>query len=377
MIPPGTRLPDYGGQSLSQVLISVGAASGAPAWDNVLGLPPAPRYVVFLVDGLGLRLLQKYRDQAPYLSSLLDGSATETTCGLPSTTATSLTSIGTGAAPGRHGVVGYTSRIPGTQRLINALKWDDEVPPLQWQPHRTVFERLHDAGVTASVVNDAAFEHSGLTLCSQRGVPYHGLDSVWQRLDVLVDVCESAPRSVTYGYESRLDHTGHESGCDSERWRERLSAIDTELAQIRDALPDDAALLVTADHGMVDLPPQNRFEVDDVPALVEDVVLIGGEARFRHVYTRSGAADDVADRWQEVCGHRAVILTREAAEAAQWFGPVDDAVRPRIGDVVVAALDDFAVFSTRQFPVEHKMVGFHGSITDEEMLVPMLVDPPR
>ena len=65
---------------------------------------------------------------------------------MPSTTATSLTSLGTGLVPGAHGLVGFTSRIPGTDRLLNALFWDKDVDPLEWQPHPTAFSALRALG---------------------------------------------------------------------------------------------------------------------------------------------------------------------------------------------------------------------------------------
>ena len=101
---------------------------------------------MFLVDGLGAELLRRYGHAAPYLSSLAEGSATAT-AGVPSTTATCLTSLGTGLTPGAHGLVGFTARIPGTDRLLNHLRWDKPVDPLEWQPHPTAFARLAAAGV--------------------------------------------------------------------------------------------------------------------------------------------------------------------------------------------------------------------------------------
>lgn len=368
-------LPDYGGRTLGNILPSIGSAVGMSDWQNVLGLPGALRYVVVLVDGLGHRLLQRNRDHAPYLSSLLDAAA-PMVCGLPSTTATSLTSLGTALPPGSHGVVGYTSRIPGTGRLLNALKWDTSIDARDWQPHPNAFERLAESGIAASIVNKSEFAYSGLTLCSQRGVPFHGVESVWERLDVVTEVCEAEPQSVVYAYESTLDHTGHEFGCGSVEWAERLNAIDGQLRELRAALPDDAAMLVTSDHGMVDLPLDGRFDVDAERGLLEDVVLLGGEARFRHLYVQAGSADAVADRWRDRWGDRAVIVTREEAETAGWFGPIEEHVRPRIGDVLVAALGEFGVFSSHRFGIEMKMKGFHGSLTAEEMLIPLLVDLP-
>jgi len=367
-------LPRYGQRSLSDLLPSVACAMGLPGFADALGLPPARRYVVVLVDGLGWHLLDSSRDVAPYLSSL--DSLEPLTSGVPSTTVTSLTSLGTGLAPGQHGVVGYTSRIPGTDRLLNALKWSADVDPLTWQPYPSMFEQMGAAGARVATVNRASFEGTGLTVCSQRGAVYYGADTVWERLSVVAEVAK-ADCSLTYAYESTLDHLGHDVGCTGPAWRRRLAEVDDELLRLRAALPSDSVMVVTADHGMVDIATEGRLDVDDFPDLLDDVVLLGGEARLRHVYCRAGADGDVAARWRERLGDRAAILTRAAAEEAGWFGPVAPAVRPRIGDVLVAGLDGFAAFSRRLFPVEGKMIGFHGSLTPQEMLVPLLVDAPR
>lgn len=344
---------------------------GVAGFDNVLGFPEAPRYVVMLVDGLGYDLLRDCGEAAPFLSSLLvDGPMT---VGVPSTTATSLTSLGTGLAAGMHGMVGYTSRVPGTNNRINALKWDQPVDPREWQPHATVLHAMRAAGIDASVVNDAKFAESGLTLCSQRDVPFHGVDSTWERLDVILDAIEESPRSVVYAYESRLDHMGHAKGSRSTEWREMLATIDTDLQRIREELPADTVMIVTADHGMIDLPSSGRFDVDKQTGMLKDVVLLAGEARFRHVHTRAGAEADVAARWSAILGDRAIVRTQEGIE--DWFGPIDPTVRPRIGDVLVAALGDFALFSSKEFGIEFKMTGFHGSVSPAEMQVPLLVSP--
>ncbi len=370
MTDAGLNLPGLAGRrTIDQVMPSVAAALGTRGFANTLELPEAPRYVVLLVDGLGQTLLEAHANEAPFLSSL--HGVSDVVCGVPSTTATSLTSLGTGVAAGSHGMVGYTSRDPESGLRLNSLRWDLPIDPVAWQPRPSVLEMLQADGISASSVNDAKFVDTGLTVCSQRGVPFHGINSVWERLDVIVEVIEAAPRSVTYAYESRLDHTGHAHGCGSEKWREMLATIDREIADLRAELPDDCVLIVTADHGMIDLPMEGRFDVDQHPALLDDVTMVAGEARFRHLYTRNGAADDVAARWIEELGDRAVIRTQQGIE--DWFGPIAPAVRGRIGDVVVAALGDFAVFSSAEFAIEMKMTGFHGSITEPELRIPVLV----
>jgi hypothetical protein len=124
---------------------------------------------------------------------------------------------------------------------------------------------------------------------------------------------------------------------------------------------------------MVDSPPEDRLDVDEQPDLLDGVALLGGEARFRHVYCRGGAVDDVAAAWRSAVGDRAEVLTRDEAVSRGWFGPVSPVVRPRLGDVMVAAHGSFSVMSTSAFPYETKLVGLHGSLTRAEMLVPLLV----
>jgi Type I phosphodiesterase / nucleotide pyrophosphatase len=364
--------PRYSDRALSDLLPSIAAAMGQPAVDNRLELPPSRRYVVVMVDGLGWNQLRRHADLAPYLASLGDGRE-PLTCGVPSTTVTSLTSLGTGLPPGQHGVVGYTSRVPGTNELLNALKWDADVDPYVWQPQPTVFERLAAAGLRVSAANRGSFRGSGLTVCSQRGAVYYAVDTAWERIAVVSELAE-APDSLTYAYESTLDHIGHETGCTSDEWLEQLVVVDADLRRLRESLPTDAVMVVTGDHGMVDADDTGRIDVSDIAGLLEGVALFGGEARLRHLYCQAGAAPDVAARWASTLGDRAVVMTQVDAEAAGWFGPIRPELRARIGDVVVAATDRNAVLSRYHFPIETKLVGFHGSLTEAEMLVPLLVD---
>ena len=365
--------PAYHDRSLGDVLPAVAAAMGVDAGlgETSLVLPEAQRYVVFLVDGLGYQLLCDHPDEAPFLHSLL-GAQPPATVGVPSTTATSLTSLGTALTPGTHGIVGYTSRIPGSDRLLNALTWDADIEPREWQPYTTAFGRLSAAGVHTTVVNKRDFAASGLTVAGTRGAEFVGADKVGERLAAVVQASSASP-SVTYMYDGDLDWTGHGYGVRSMQWEQELSMIDAAAEQLRESLPTDVRILVVADHGMVDSPPEARLDVDDRPELREGVALFGGEARFRQLYCRGGAVDDVLATWREVLGERAEVVTRDEALRRGWFGELASDVRPRIGDVLVACRDDFCVLSRSAFPIETKLVGLHGSLTPAEMLIPILV----
>jgi hypothetical protein len=363
--------PAYGGRSLGDVLPAVANALGVDVGfhETTLELPPARRYVILLVDGLGHRLLDAHADHAPFLHALVREPGV---AGVPSTTATSLTSLGTALTPGEHGLVGYTSRIPGTDRLLNALLWDKRVDPLEWQPNDSGFARLRAAGVHATVVSKSEFVGSGLTMCGLRGAEFVGGDRVGERIAGAVAASAEDP-SVTYVYDGDLDWTGHRYGVDSAQWRAQLAAIDAAVEQLREALDPGVRLLVVADHGMVDSPAGSRIDVDAHPDLRSGVRLLGGEARFRHLYCSSGAVADVLATWREQLGSHAEVLSRDEAIERGWFGPVVPQVRPRLGDVVVASRGDHAVMSSADFPYENLLVGLHGSLTAVEMEIPILI----
>ncbi len=377
-LEPAFVEPAYRSHSLADVVPAVAAALGRPIQPPEadrpgpgLLLPDAASYVLFLVDGLGAELLRRHAHVAPFLSELLDDRRLGT-AGVPSTTATSLTSLGTGLPPGSHGLVGFTSRVPGTDRLLNALQWDKRVDPVEWQPHPTAFARLAREGVTVTSVNKREFRDTGLTVASQRGAEYVGADRVGERIAGVVAAARHRP-SLTYVYDGDLDWTGHRFGVASSAWLQQLAMVDAEAEQLREALPASTRLVVVADHGMVDSPPEARIDVDEHPELLDGVALLGGEARFRHLYAARGAVDDVVAAWRSTLAGRAVVLTRDEAIGRGWFGSVDPGVRPRLGDVVVACTGDTAVLSTAAFPYEATLVGLHGSLTPAEMLIPVVV----
>ncbi len=369
--------PAYRRRSLTEAIPAVAVALGVtevgdPSW----GLPESSAYVVLLIDGLGAELLRRNAACAPYLASLMPGS-TQATASVPSTTGVSLTSLGTGLPPGTHGVVGFTTRVPSTGQLLNALHWDKAIDPEDWQPHPTLFERLSAVGVDVRVVSKREFKGSGLSIASQRGAHYIGADRLGERLSAVTEVHRRAtpPRaSLAYVYEGDLDWVGHRYGVASEQWRHQLTAIDAQAQQLRAALPEHARLLVVADHGMVDCPDRARIDIDKLPGMRDGLALLGGEARLRHLYAVDGAADHLEASWRESLGGRAVVVGRDDAVALGWFGDVSPRVAPRIGDVVVACRGNHGIFSSVDFPGERRLVGLHGSLTPDEMLVPVLVD---
>ncbi|MGL5849809.1 MAG: alkaline phosphatase family protein, partial [Phycicoccus sp.] len=157
---------------------------------------------------------------------------------------------------------------------------------------------------------------------------------------------------------------------------DELETIDRELARLADGLPGDCSLTVTADHGMVDVPHDLRIDVADDPRLAAGVEVVSTEPRAPQLWVQPGAGTDVLAAWREVVGERAEVVERDDAVARGWFGAVRPEVWGRIGDVVVVARDTFAVVDSRRArPELLALVGLHGSLTDDEVSVPVLHVP--
>ncbi|GAA4909484.1 alkaline phosphatase family protein [Streptomonospora salina] len=363
--------PRYGA-SLASLTTSVLASLGVAGEADALGLPPVRRACVLLVDGMGWEALRANRRHAPFLAGLLE-TGSPISAGCPTTTATSLTTVGTGRPPGRHGVVGYQVAVPGTERVLNQLRWGaPDIVPENWQPHTTAYERAERAGVRTAYIAAGAYRGSGLSRASARGGRYVGADSITDLAVRAGEALEGDDRVYAFVYHSDLDSLGHVHGVDSPHWRTHLGYVDRLAERIADSLPPDAALYITADHGMVDTAPGTRIDIESEPAFNAGVRLRAGEPRARHIYTRDGAAADVAAAWRELLDDRALVLTRAEASDRGLFGDVEDAVRPRIGDVLVLARANTVLVAPEAERTVSGLIGHHGSLTADELRVPLL-----
>jgi Type I phosphodiesterase / nucleotide pyrophosphatase len=367
-------LPHYGEASLDAVATSVLASLGVSDEPNPLGLAPAERACLLVVDGLGWELLSAHPAAAPFLSELARAGVA-ITAGFPATTATSLTSLGTGRPPGQHGMLGYQVIVPGQETLLNALRWNSKVDPLRWQPDSTISERAAAAGVTCYRVAPGAYEDSGLSVAAMRGARYLGADTagalVSKAASAMAEATETGPTLVNV-YYGDLDATGHALGSGTDAWQYQLAYVDKLAEQLAGALPHGSALHIVADHGMTDVHEADRVDVDAQPELLAGVALLGGEPRARHLYCEPGAAADVLAAWSKALGERFWVASREQTIADGWFGPVDERFAARIGDVVVAPSGTGAIVATRTEPRESRLVGMHGSLTPADQLVPFL-----
>jgi hypothetical protein len=367
--------PAYGGGSLADLLPSVSALLGVPGAADVLGLREhldgIRRIAVLLVDGLGTYQMPLLRPHAPILADLAGPTLTS---GFPSTTPVSLVTLGAGVPPGAHGILGFTVRRPDG-RILNHIHWSDDPDPRQWQPVATRFETAAAAGVAVVTVTRPAFEGSGLTVSANRGGVFAGAaDPVALADEMLRALAAGDGPALVYGYHPDLDQRGHEAGVDSAAWQDAARGVGGLLDRLVTDLPAGAALLVTADHGQVNIPYHRRFDLGTDPSLRAGVTGVSGEPRVRYLYTEAGARDDVMAAYRSVLGDAAWVLTREEAIDGGWFGPVPDGHRDRIGDIVVICLDRAIVLASGWEPRGvATLVAYHGSVTAAEMTIPLLI----
>lgn len=331
--------------------------------------PAADSVIAFVVDGLGARNLAARAGHARFLARAGSKRDVARTV-FPSTTASALTSLLTGSPVGRHGIVGYRARVPGTDAVVNQLRgWDAGEIADEWQ--RTLPLTAVDRPTFA--VTKEEYAGTGFTRVTLGGAEFHGADDLAERVRLAADLAQRHPGSFTYLYAPELDTMGHRRGWESDEWVGVLERVDAAARTLAEAATPHTGIVVTADHGMIDVPRHRHVLLDEGDGLTDGVRLIGGEPRMLHLYAEEGAEADVLAAWRAAEGHRSWVLSRDEAVSAGLFGPVDDAVRDRIGDVLVAARAGIAYYDDRLADKgPQRMVGQHGSLTDEERIVPLL-----
>jgi predicted AlkP superfamily pyrophosphatase or phosphodiesterase len=356
-------LPSYAGACITNVVPALIDPSGlVPGWLPAVAAD-CDQVVLLVVDGLGWEQLESRRSLTPTLSAM-DGGAITTVA--PSTTATALTSISTGLPPGEHGVMGYRIAVHG--EVLNVLRWTtaagdarQSIPPSTLQPH------LACLGHRPPVITRAEFAETGFTIAHLDAVRFTG----YRTLGTLVAEIGRLARAgepFVYAYYEGLDKVAHEYGL-AEQYDSELAWVDHLVASVLETLPPGVTLVVTADHGQVEVG-------DRVIELPSDVITHtsqqSGEGRFRWLHARAGRATALLDACTSLLGDEAWVRSREAAIAEGWYGPiVTEAASSRLGDVLLAARRDVA-FHDPLDSGPYTLIGRHGSLTSAEMLVPLL-----
>jgi predicted AlkP superfamily pyrophosphatase or phosphodiesterase len=369
--------PAYGTGTLADVMPTALGALGIPTNGvNLRGteLDGVRRVAVLLLDGFGHHLLGQAAQASATVGAIYHGelgTLTPITATVPSSTPISLASLACGIPPGEHGIIGFTVRVPDTGDLVTHIRWEGAPDPETWQPEPTCFEQASADGVVCTVVSSGAFRDTGLTRAIYRGADWLPAGTPGEVAEGTLAALARGDRSLVYAYLPDVDTAGHFHGIGSPQWLEAVAKVSETIDGILTGLPNDAALLVTADHGMVNVT--DRLHVDQRPDLRQGVEAIAGDGRMRYLYTAPGAVEEVRQAWTEAVGARAEVIDRDEAIDRGWFGPkVAVRSRERIGDLVVACRDTFVVVGVEGEPPHvARLIGQHGGLTAAEMSVPL------
>jgi hypothetical protein len=353
---------------ISDILPAACAALGmSPAVDS-LTLPNSESVVVLLIDGMGFHNVANVSDGNVHSKLIVDHSPISTA--FPTTTPVALASLGTGMQSGAHGFVGATFELAEFHQILHPLKWTDSPSPLAVSPDPTWFENAVELGISVTRIGPAAYADSGLTSSVLRGGVHLPAETMDELVDCIVTTSTKSKKQLIYGYYPKLDKIGHVHGVDSKQWRAELNVVLDAIAALHTQLPSGVTLVVTADHGMVDV--ENRIWIEDTPSLMRDVRIITGEPRLRHVFAHSGNANALHRQWQSLEQY-AHIFTRDEFIATQLMGEVDDFVYERIGDVVAVAQGHNILASRSIDSRISNLVGHHGSDSAMERDIPLAV----
>jgi hypothetical protein len=388
----GERLPDYGGNSILNLITSVAAVFGAPPTPYA-GLSDAglqallarrDRLVLIVVDGLGYRQLT--RDHAR--SALCQHLRAALTSVFPPTTATAITALLTGLAPAQHAVTGWhmyfpevdtvgaalTLRTRQTDRPLTALGVDAE----RFFGHRSLFDRLpvRSFVVSPERIVDSTFNrlHSGVA--ERRG--YGSLEQLFASVLGCLRAADG-PRYI-YAYYADFDSVAHEHGANSARAAQMVRRFDAAFcAFLNEAAGLDATVIVTADHGFIDSPPERMIELADHPILQATLRLpLCGERRAAYCYVRPDRAEEFERYVRSQLAAEARLYRSEALIEQGWFGPgaPHPRLRERVGDYTLVMKDNWTIKDWLPGEQRHRHIGVHAGLSEDEMLVPLVVAQP-
>ena len=364
LVTPTPTIPAYSGANLRGLVPALLRPRGvaAPVWLPAAAAT-ATQVVLLVVDGLGWEQLQERHDVAPTLAAMSGGPITSVA---PSTTATALTSITTGLTPGEHGIVGYRMEIGGD--VVNMLRWwgshgdvRRQVEPTSTQPFQPFI------GERVPVVSKAELEHSAFSEAHLRGSEPVGWRAASSLPVIVGDLLRRGDRFV-YAYYDGIDKIAHERGF-GPYYDAELRMVDRMVAELLALMPAGAVLLITADHGQVQVGERIVHPSAELLRLCRQQ---SGEGRFRWLHARPGAHQELLELAREQHGHHAWVHSRTELIEAGWFGPVvSPPVAARYGDVALVPFEPISFHDPADsgpFP----LVCRHGSLTSAEMLVPLL-----
>lgn len=381
------RRPDYDGGGIVNLMASiVSACGGRPRYPLLEGLDPktltgAGCIVLIVVDGLGYEFLQQ-AERGRAMRAHLRQSITSV---FPPTTAAAVTTFLTGLAPQQHGLTGWfmyfrevgsvVSVLPFTTRLGGHSLTESGVRAATLLGHTPVFETLSRPAVciTPRHIADSEFNRAH---CGQAQLRSYG--SLRHFVAEIEHAVKQGPQpGFVYAYWPELDRLAHLEGIGSDIAAQHLGEIDAAYEELLEKLAGTGAMvLLTADHGFVDIAPGNVVRLSRHPALAESLLLpLCGEPRTAYCYVAPGRERDFLRHVEAELGDAAVCVDSTALIDAGYFGPgaAHPRLAERVGQYTLLMREGRAILDRLPGESPREPAGMHGGGSTAELLVPLLV----
>jgi arylsulfatase A-like enzyme len=374
---------------------------GAPPLEDDYLLPLAGgeirRVILLLVDALPLGWMRRWIDadsSKTWRSLVGNGLFAPITSVIPSTTTASLTSLWTGRSPAEHGIAGYELwlkeyGIVASMISHAPISYKGEVDSLGkagFEPRDflslpTLGSHLSSHGVDTYSLQHQSLRGTGISRMLLEDVKTHAFftsTDLWINLAHLLEAGTRRPQYI-WVYYGQIDGFSHFYGPNDERTSAEFAAFSFAFQRFfLERLSSgnrrgDTLLILTSDHGHITTRRDSHYDLREHPGLVRRLhIMPTGENRLAYLFIQPGQTEAVREYIERTWPNQFTLVDPLYALNAGLFGPGQPhpRIKERLGDLLVIARRDAYLWWADR---ENSLSGRHGSLTQDEMLVPLIM----
>ncbi len=385
----------------------LGGFAGLPGAVQAIfrGEKPYPQFqgeydnvVLCFIDGFGWRHMEKF-GASPFLERFpRSGSVQKLTSQFPPTTTGHTVCIHSGLNVGESGLFEWNYYEPLLDDMIVPLLFSfsgsserDQlkatgIDPKQLYPTQTIYQKLNAQGVASTIFQHREFTPSTYSNIAFDGANARGYKSLPEAaLNLAQGINNAHGKNYFFLYYDRIDSVSHDYGPASVHVEAEVEMLTHVMEKhfIGNLKPTGRTLfLMTADHGQSEVDPATTVYLNRAFPGFEKYIktnrkgalmVPGGSCRDLFLYIQDEMLDEVQHLLEKGLAGKADVVKTEDLIAQGYFGPqVSQAFRARVGNLVVLAYRYESVWWYEKGKYEQKFLGHHGSLTPQEMEIPLL-----